>query len=277
MTRIFYAALLTTLMWATTVRAEGPEVSELTPEYLALVAQHLYRWHLDETALLAIEDVSELEFRYRQLEPELDDGDRSRFIELIIPQLNYLLILKQSDYDLPELGMVIRNEGFRIYRVETFDQTPARVSDMRTVSMNKQALIEHLFATRWQKEFPDDALMERLRTALREQYQDVLEIKVDGPQTVYVAPISKVSNELFVFWENARRLIRFSSDSDLTNPGLWDAEKLGVRMYSLEEAVVVSHAEAAGSNAYVTRDWAARALFNCIVFGQRQVITPRSE
>lgn len=277
MRTFLYGLLIITLVWAPASRAENRDAPELTPEYLALVAQYLYRWHLDETALLAIDGDPEVEFRYGWLHPELDEGDRSQFIELFIPHLNYLVVLKKSDYKVPELNLEIRNGGYRIYRVEHYERPPASLSGMQAASLNKRALIEYLFSTRNRKVFPDEALMEHMRTALRAEYHDFDGIPVEGPQTIFVAPISEVSNTLWVFWENARRLIRFSSDSDLTTPAYWDMERLGARMYDLENAVVLSHAEAAGSNAFVTRDWAARALFNCIVFGRRHVITPHGD
>ncbi len=277
MKTLIYGALMVTLAWPQTIRAENRDAPALTPEYLSLVAQYLYRWHLDETALLALDNASEIEFRYGWLHPKLDEGDRSQFIELFIPQLNYLVVLKKSDYNVPEMDLEIRNAGFRIYRVENYDRPPESLTNLQVTTMNKQALIERLFSTRNQRVYPNEALMNRMRAALREQYDDMEDIPAEGPQTVYVAPISEVSNTLWVFWENARRLIRFSSDSDLTTTAYWDTERLGVHMVDLENKVVISYAEAAGSNAFVTRDWAARALFNCVVFGQRNVVEPNRD
>jgi len=47
-----------------------------------------------------------------------------------------------------------------------------------------------------------------------------------------------------------------------------------VRFYDLDEHVVVALAEVAGSNAFVTRDWAARVLFNCVVHGKKIILAP---
>ena len=46
-------------------------------------------------------------------------------------------------------------------------------------------------------------------------------------------------------------------------------QTLGIRTYDVLTQTVVSLDEAAGSNAYMTRDQIGRALFNCIVLGQR--------
>ena len=49
---------------------------------------------------------------------------------------------------------------------------------------------------------------------------------------------------------------------------------MAVDLYDIDEQVVVSLDEVAGSNAYMTRDQVGRALFNCIVLGRRVVLEP---
>jgi len=257
--------------------ARAEDAPEISSEYLSLVMRNLYRWHLDETALLVIDDSNELEFLVRVLNPELDENDKSSYLELIVPQLSYALTLKKADYAVPEMDIEIKNDDYRIIRVDKVDAKSIDASSYRRIVLSKKYIIDYLFAMRNQSEFPDDELVERMRIALRTQYANQTNMVVDGPQTIYMAPISKVSNNLWVFWENARQIIRFSSDTDLASKAFWDYEKLGVRMYDLENDVVISLAETAGSNAYVTRDWAARVLFNCVVFGKRMTIQPRSD
>jgi hypothetical protein len=60
----------------------------------------------------------------------------------------------------------------------------------------------------------------------------------------------------------------------LTNPAVWEHETLAVKLFSLDQKVVVSLDEVAGSNAFMTRDEAGRALFNCIVLGRRVSLQP---
>jgi hypothetical protein len=188
--------------------------------------------------------------------------------------LSYALTLKKADYAVPEMDLEIKNDDYRIIRVEKRDQPPSDREAYRRIVLSKKYILDYLFKMRSQRDYPDEALIERMRAALRNQYASQTNTVISGPQTVYVAPISKVSNNLWVFWENAGKIIRFSSDTDLTSKAFWDYEKLGVRMYDLDKDVVLSMAEAAGSNAYVTRDWAARVLFNCVVFGKRMIVTP---
>lgn len=243
-------------------------------EYLAQIVRHLYRWHLDETALLALDESPQIDFWIREVTPELDAADRSRYVEILVPRLSYRLLLKRADYEVPEMALRIENKGFRVLRTEKYTEPPAAPEAFQVIQLPKRETVEYLFATRNQADYPDEAMRERMRQALREQLGPA---SSQEAQTFYLAPLSPVSNDLWVFWESGGKLIRFSSDTDLTSKAYWAYEKLGVRVYDLKENIVVSLTEAAGSNAYVTRDWAARALFNCIVFGQRLLITPQAD
>ena len=89
---------------------------------------------------------------------------------------------------------------------------------------------------------------------------------------VHMAPLSPVANELWVYVENSRVLLRFASDIDLANPAVWEHETLAVRIYEVEKQMVVSLRETEGSNAFMTRDQVGRALFNCVVLGRRMVL-----
>ena len=112
-------------------------------------------------------------------------------------------------------------------------------------------------------------MFERLRRALREHLGLDPERREAGEQVVHVAPLSPVANELWVYWENKKLLIRFASDVDLENPETWEHQTLGIRTCDVRTQTVVSLDEAAGSNAYLTRDQIGRALFNCLVLGKR--------
>ena len=48
-----------------------------------------------------------------------------------------------------------------------------------------------------------------------------------------------------------------------------------VRVFDLDQQVVLTHDEAPGSNRFLPRHQAGRALFNCDVLGQRVVVTSR--
>jgi len=135
-------------------------------------------------------------------------------------------------------------------------------------------LFDYLFRTRNERAFPDEQLREHLRSAVRKAIGERPADVEGGPAVVYLAPLSPVSNDLWVYWENGHRLIRFSSDADLTQKVYWDLAPVNVHAYDVRENVVVSLGEAPGSSKYVTRDWAARALFNCIALGQKVTMPP---
>ncbi len=72
-------------------------------------------------------------------------------------------------------------------------------------------------------------------------------------------------------------MLRFASDIDLSNPAMWEHDEMSVKLFDIDTQVVVSMNEVAGSNAYMTRDQIGRAMFNCIVLGQRVVLNPLQE
>ncbi len=272
MSRVFIYLLLTISTGVTRAHAEDPP--DLSRDYLSLVARHLYRWHMDETSLSHLEDLELLDFMYRWRPVPLDEGDNSRYIELIIPALKYQVLLKKADYVVPELETHVVNRDYRIVRAGLLPEIPETNDDYVLTTIPIKELIAHLFSLRNERVYPDESLSMRMRLAFRERYLESAEAPVQGPQTVYVAPLSPVANHLWVFWENEGRIIRFSSDSDIATPAFWEVEKLGVDLYDLDQDVVVAMAEAPGSNAYITRDWAARVLYNCVVFGKRMILNP---
>jgi len=247
----------------------------LDEKYLSLVARYLYNWHLDETSLIAIDNASAIDFRFKAVPMELDEHDRSQYVDLYIPLLSYHVRLKKSDYDVPELNMQVQNAGFRIVRAHKIDSMPGDIDSYETVVMPKQQMLDYLFSIRNQRHYPDEDLLSRMRQAFRARFGSQIPAEHRGVmQTVYVAPLSPVANSLWVYWETGRTIIRFSSDSDINTEAFWAVEDLGVEMYDLDKNVVVSLAETPGSNAFVTRDWAARVLYNCVVFGKRLELEP---
>ena len=71
-----------------------------------------------------------------------------------------------------------------------------------------RSTVDYLFQTRSLREYPDEALFERLRQALRAEVPQHPEAQKLAFQIVHVGPLSPVANELWVFWETDRMLIR---------------------------------------------------------------------
>ena len=261
------------------VASSAPD--ELTrPGFLFEVVRYLYRWYLDEEEVERGRKDKQFVFWVRRLEPVLDAGDKSIFGEILLPQFNLRVKVKKTDYAIEELHTVVRSPNFKVTQVLRDSAKMTNGKPYTVVTVNTQEMIDYLFRTRHQGEFPDAALLERMREALRK------EIAIDstsstnappGEEIVHLAPLSPVANEAWVFWETGHKLLHFASDIDLANPAVWQHESLMVRTFDLDQQVVFSHEEAPGSNRFLTRYQVSRALFNCIVLGSRVGLTPGRE
>lgn len=255
--------------------AAPPEL--LQTNYLYEVVRYLYRWHLDESEIERIVGAKQFVFWVCRLEPKLDPGDRSVLGEILLPQVGLGVKVKKADYTIEDLGVVVKSPNFRVTRI-TRGQVPAHAPrGAAVVEVDMQDMRDYLFRTRNQHDYPDAALVEHLRQALRKEAakQGILATNAPaGEQMVHLAPLSPVANDTWVFWEAGRKLFYFASDIDLANPAVWEHQSLMVHIFDLDQQVVVSHEEAPGSNRFLTRYQVSRALFNCILLGQRISVPP---
>lgn len=238
-------------------------------DFLYEVMRHLYRWHLDERDIEQAAGGDSFAFWVRRLDRERDEGDRSEWAEIGLPQLGVAATVKQTDYAIDELGIEVKDDRFRIVNVARrgfpAEPPPGTVG----VKAPVDGMREYLFQTRRQAEYPDAAMFVRLRRALREHLELDPDEREAGEHEVHVAPLSPVANELWLFVENKNWLVRYSSDLDLKNPALWDHAALAVQTYDIPNGTVVSRHEVPGSNEFLTRDQVGRALYNCMVLGRR--------
>ena len=258
-------------------------------KYLFEVAQYLYRSYLDENHAQIIEEEGEVVFWVREESEPMDSDDESRFGTILLPQLNYSCSVKKADYSIPELGLEVRNESFKIINVSAFAQE-TEPDGFTSVTISADDIQEMAHRTRAEARFPEGELLMEMRKAARleilqyvqERNEAGLPIhlgEIEHPdhlatkqQIAYMAPLSNVANDVWIYWETGEMLLHFSSDLDLEDPGLWGHEHLKVDLYDLEVQTVVSLQQVAGSNAYLTRDQVGRALFNCIVLGKKVVL-----
>ena len=258
--------------------AVPPEILEQS--YLFEIVRYIYRWQLDESEVERIVGQKQFVLWVRRLDPKLDPGDRSRLAEILLPQLGITVKVKQADYTIDELGVTVKSPRFRVTRISR-GQLPTRPPRAcTTVKVDMQEMRDYLFRTRNQHDYPGEALVERLRNALRKEAakQGILATNaLTQEQVVHVAPLSPVANDIWVFWEAGRKLFYFASDIDMANPAVWEHESLMVHIFDLNDQVVVSHEEAPGSSCFLTRYQVGRTLFNCIIFGQRIVVLPRTQ
>ena len=258
--------------------ASGVPSELLQQPYLFEIVRYLYRWDLDESEVERVVSAKRFVFWVRRLEPKLDPGDQSLLGEILLPQIGLSVKVKKADYRIEELGITVKSQNFKITKV-TRAPTPSRVPrSCEVVTVDMKEMRDYLFRTRNQRDFPDPELVQRLREALREEAAKeglLAKMQPTTEQVVHLAPLSPVANEIWVFWEAGRKLFHFASDIDLANPEVWRHEVLAAHIYDLDQQVVLTHDEAPGSNRFLTRHQVGRALFNCVVLGQRVVVQPR--
>jgi hypothetical protein len=237
------------------------------------LARHLYRWYLDEEDIGKLRNLEDFTFWVRELKPALDEGDRSRFAEVTLPQLDIVVNAKKADYDIEELGLTIASETFKITNVSRGQVPPEPHEGSEVITVKFAEMLDYLFRTRAEAAFPEGDLLERLRRTVRLELAGLVDVP-KGVQVVHLSPLSPVANELWVYWESGRMLLHFACDIDLANPAVWDHEDMVVKTYDIDRQVVVSFDEAPGSNAYLSRDQVGRILYNCMVLGRRVELTP---
>jgi len=273
MKRTALIVMITMLAVVPFVNAQPPQPdAELTDRaYLSEITRHLYRWYLDERDVAPSINRGEFVFWILQLDPELDEGDNSRFAEITLPRLGVVVDVKKADYEIPELDLIVKNDSYKVTSVERRAPTESMPEGAVEIAIAYDEMRDYLFKTRNDMDAPAGKLLEQMRGAAREEISEYLTARdqpePDGGQIVYLGPVSPVANEIWVYWETGRLLLRFQSDMDLTNPGVLEHDELAVDIYNIDEQVVVSLDEVPGSNAYLTRDQVGRVLFNCMVFG----------
>jgi hypothetical protein len=252
-----------------------PELVQQT--YLYEVVRHLYRWYMDESEIEKIIGGKKFTFWVRLIEPKLDPGDKSLLAEILLPQLNIAVRVKKADYTIEEIGVPVKSPGFKITQIVRINIPAHRRLSCQEVQVDMKDMRDYLFRTRNQQDFPDTAMVEHLRQAvLKEVAKEEIPMAnlPKGDRIIYLASLSPVSNETWVFWEDGRKLFFFASDIDLANPAVWEYETLMARVFDLDTQVVVSHEEAPGSNRFLTRYQVSRAIFNCVVLGRRIALPP---
>lgn len=256
---------------------DAPPAAVMDPEYLGEIALHLYRWYLDEADFDAdcLGDDDTLVFRVRHLPFAADEGDRSEWAEIRIPQLNLGVRVKRPDYAIEELGVEVRSPHFRIvhvFRMEPGDHDFPEAEGWQTVAADLPRTLAGLRSSAARGTFPDPALTERLHRACRRQMELDPDGREAGEQVIHVGPMSPVANEVWVFLENQNLFMQFSSDSDIEAPELWPAQELRIRTIDAAHNTLVSLEEMPGSNVFATRDQVGRLLYNCIVLGKRLLV-----
>ena len=242
-------------------------------QHLFEILYYAFLWHYDRSYLLTDQRKGDLEIFFRPVPRELDAGDQSKFAELWIPDIHMVIDLKRSDYRIEELGLAVKDDHFKIRRVVREETPPAPLSSYQHYDI-PHAKVRDWITLNLRTAGPlAPTLAKRLRETLLD-FDLGREPDVTVTHVFHLAPISPASDDLWVFHENKKQLLLFSSDMDLSNEAYWESTPITLEVYNLApEVILAADASAAGSNT-LSKDFVGRALFNCVVLGERIEVSP---
>jgi len=258
-------------------RAAPPDVDpRLRDEpFLYEVLRYTYQWYLDDRFFVATADKTSFEVWIRPIQPHAPDaGDASKYAEIWLPDVGLQLRLKLADYDIPELKRRVHSDGYRITRAAPLDQAPKPREDYVVVTLARDQARQYLFDARNKPQVPDPALRQRLLAAVREVAKKNPPADPQKPQVFFLSTVSPVSGDLWVLWLNSRCAIRFGGELGADQPDLLAHLPLQTQVFDFRRQVVASLLETEGSTGFITKDWAGRILFQCLVQGERVEVAP---
>lgn len=241
--------------------------------WLLEAVRYSYYWYLDDAFFAATQADPEIAVWVRSVEPhQRDQGDRSRFAEVWLPQARILLSLKKADYDIAELNLPVRSGGYRVVRGSYEAAALGEPEEWRRLAFPREELLAELTASRGHLHVPPPATKALALAALRREFARAG--GVTGPQTAYIAARTEVSSQVWIYWLEQRTLLLLAGDMDAVDPALVARLPLLVRRFPLGTNVVSSTLEAGGRNAHISRDLASRALFVCLARGESVQVEP---
>lgn len=245
------------------------------PAYQYEIIRYCYLWYLDDRFFVATAKETSFELWFRPVKPRAPDpGDESRYAELWIPVAQLQLQLKLADYPIPELQRQVRSPGYRISRAAIRPAAPGPREDYTVVTVQRDQVRAYLTEVRSRPHVPDAPLRARLLAAMKEV------VKLNPPadpaalQVFYLSNVLPVSGDLWVLWVNEQTAIRFGGELGADQPDLLEVLPLHTQLFNLKKQVVVSLLETEGRTGFITKDWAGRILFQCLVLGERVEAPP---
>ena len=252
-------------------------------DYLRGVLKYVYYWHLDPAHFFEDDQDTNIEILIKKNSYSKDLNNSSVRYELIIPDLNLGIDLVKANYKINELDLQITNSSFKVVSVNPDFREPVTNEEFQIKFLSEDKTMRGLFKSRYR---PAE-LSGYVRTNIYKSLVKLSKLELGHPlkkeHIFYVGPLSDYSNDIWIFWETERKLVKLSSASDYTSKAYWQLLPVFVKIYDLDSNVVVSLSEVSGSNAYITKSFAGRIMFNCIVDGEKIFIdgkdktTPKQE
>jgi len=252
-------------------------------EYLRGVIEYVYFWHLDPANFFEQDQDTNIEILVKENSYSKDLDNKSTRYELIIPDLNLGIDLIKANYKIQELDLQITNSSFKVVAVNPDFREPITNSEFKVKYLSKGKIMKHLFQNRYKPTVLSGYVKTNIYNSLVKLSKLELGHHLKKEHIFYVGPLSDYSNDIWIFWETERKLVKLSSASDYTSKAYWQLLPVFVKIYDLDSDVVVSLSEVSGSNAYITKSFAGRIMFNCIVNGKKVIIdeqnkvTPKQE
>ena len=125
-------------------------------------------------------------------------------------------------------------------------------------------MMKYLEETRSKTEFPDEKLLNRMKTAFEQQFISLKKHELtkavhdDQQDIIHIAPLSPVGNDIWAFWESGKMIIHCTSDIDITNHEVWAQGYSTFHCYDAYNNTVLSLSETKGSNELFTRNQVGR-------------------
>jgi hypothetical protein len=245
------------------------------PAFQYEIIRYCYLWYLDDRFFVATARETSFELWFRPVKPRAPDpGDESRYAELWIPVAQIQLQLKLADYPIPELGRRVRSPGYRITRAAPSPTAPGPRQDYAVITVERDQVRAYLTEVRGRPHLPEARLRVRLVAAMKEVVKLHPPANPAGPQIFYLSNVLPVSGDLWVLWANEQVAIRFGGELGADQPDLLEMLPLHTQLYDLKKQVVASLLETEGRTGFITKDWAGRILFQCLVLGERVEVPP---
>lgn len=239
------------------------------------VLRYIYLWYLDDRFFVSTAEAASFEIWVRPVEPRTRDaGDKSLYAEMWMPAAQILLRLKLADYSVPELNRLVKSPGFRVIRAVPLAEAPGPREGYAVFTHDRQKIYDYLQDTRSKPQVPDAALRQRLLAAMKETVKLHPPADPAAPQVFFLSTVSPVSGDLWILWVNEKTAIRFGGELGADEPDLLAVLPLHTQLFDLRTKVVASLLETEGSTGYITKDWAGRILYQCLVLGERVEVAP---
>ncbi|HET7537556.1 MAG TPA: hypothetical protein VFJ90_13945 [Candidatus Didemnitutus sp.] len=270
-------SILLALSCLSGARAAPPQVDpRLTDEhFLYEVLRYSYQWYLGDRFFMLTAEAKTFEIWIRPLKPKTpDEGDNSLHAEIWFPAAQLQFKLKLADYFIPELKRQVRSSGYHITQAALLPASPRPRGDYAVVTLDRVKARAYMFDSRNEPQAPDEALKNRLLTAMHDVAQKYPPPSLKKNQMFFLSDVSPVNGDLWVVWVNRKLAIRFAGELGAEQPDLLQYLPLHTQIYDLDRQVVASLLQIEGRTGYITKDWASRILFQCLVQGERVDMTP---